>query len=277
MPGTLLRTNGTIDGHEALWLVRGGDLVSGDASLRAELLEPTTTAGSKWEVSERTITRLTTFAICALPILTFTTLPRRSNELVVKRMMDLAGAGAMALLALPVMVPLAAFVKLTSRGPVLFRQERMGVNGRLFTMYKFRTMYQGSDKVPEGLREKNLMTGPVFKVRTDPRVTPVGRFLRRWSLDEWPQLWNVLRGEMSLVGPRPPLPDEVEEYETWHRRRLSMRPGMTGLWQVSGRNEVDFEAWMRLDLDYIDHWSLRGDLGILARTIPAVLFGRGAY
>ncbi len=212
-----------------------------------------------------------------LPILTFTTLPRRSNELVVKRMMDLAGAGAIGLLAVPVMMLLAVFVKLTSKGPIFFRQERMGVNGRRFTMYKFRTMYQGSDKVPEGLKDKNVMTGPVFKVRGDPRVTLVGRFLRRWSLDEWPQLWNVLRGEMSLVGPRPPLPDEVEEYETWHRRRLSMRPGMTGLWQVSGRNEVDFEAWMKLDLDYIDNWSLREDLWILAKTVPAVLFGRGAY
>jgi exopolysaccharide biosynthesis polyprenyl glycosylphosphotransferase len=212
-----------------------------------------------------------------LPVLTFTTLPHRSNELLVKRIMDLAVAGTLGVLASPLLLAIAAAIKLTSRGPVLFRQERVGVNGRTFMMYKFRTMYQGSDKVLEGLKERNVMTGPVFKVRKDPRVTSVGRFLRRWTLDEWPQLWNVVRGEMSLVGPRPPLPHEVDEYETWQRRRLSMRPGMTGLWQVSGRNEVDFDEWMRLDLKYIDHWSLLEDLRILAKTVPAVVLGRGAY
>ena len=212
-----------------------------------------------------------------LPVLTFTTLPQRSGEMVVKRGMDLTASIAGGILSLPFLLLISASIKLTSRGPIFFRQERVGVNGRRFTMYKFRTMYQGSEEIPDGLKERNVMTGPVFKVRRDPRVTPVGRLLRRWTLDEWPQLWNVLRGEMSLVGPRPPLPAEVEEYETWQRRRLSMRPGMTGLWQVSGRNEVDFDAWMRLDLDYIDHWSLRADISILARTLPAVLFGRGAY
>ncbi len=212
-----------------------------------------------------------------LPILTFTTLPQRSGEMVVKRAMDLTVSSVGGVLSSPFWLLIAVAIKLTSKGPILFRQERVGVNGRRFVMHKFRTMHQGSDNIPEGLKEHNVMTGPVFKVRKDPRVTPVGRLLRRWSLDEWPQLWNVVRGEMSLVGPRPPLPNEVEGYETWQRRRLSMRPGMTGLWQVSGRNEVDFEAWMKLDLDYIDHWSLRQDLWILAKTLPAVLFGRGAY
>jgi exopolysaccharide biosynthesis polyprenyl glycosylphosphotransferase len=212
-----------------------------------------------------------------LPVLTFTTLPHRSNELLVKRIMDLTVAGTLGVLSSPILLVIAAAIKLTSNGPVLFRQERVGVNGRPFTMYKFRTMYLGSDKTREGLKERNVMSGPVFKVRKDPRVTPVGRFLRRWTLDEWPQLWNVVRGEMSLVGPRPPLAHEVDGYETWQRRRLSMRPGMTGLWQVSGRNEVDFDEWMRLDLKYIDHWSLLEDLRILAKTLPAVVLGRGAY
>jgi exopolysaccharide biosynthesis polyprenyl glycosylphosphotransferase len=212
-----------------------------------------------------------------LPILTFTTLPQRSGEMVVKRVMDLTVSMLGGILVAPVLLLVSMFVKLTSRGPVFYRQKRVGVNGRRFTMYKFRTMYQGSDKIVADLRKRNLMTGPVFKVREDPRITPVGRFLRRWTLDEWPQLWNVLRGEMSLVGPRPPLPDEVAEYKTWQRRRLSMRPGMTGLWQVSGRNEVDFEEWMQLDLEYIDHWSLLEDLRILAKTVPAVVRGRGAY
>jgi lipopolysaccharide/colanic/teichoic acid biosynthesis glycosyltransferase len=154
----------------------------------------------------------------------------------------------------------------------------VGLNGRLFDLYKFRSMFVDSEGQLDALRDKNEMQGPVFKIKDDPRVTPLGRFLRRYSLDELPQLWNVLRGEMSLVGPRPPVPGEVSMYERRDRRRLSMRPGITCIWQVSGRNEIcDFESWVKLDLEYIDNWSLGRDILLMLRTIPAVLFGRGAH
>jgi lipopolysaccharide/colanic/teichoic acid biosynthesis glycosyltransferase len=159
---------------------------------------------------------------------------------------------------------------------VLFRQTRCGLYGRRFTLYKFRTMVEGAEERLAELQHLNEMDGPVFKSRRDPRVTRLGRLLRKFSLDELPQLWNVLRGDMSLVGPRPPIPDEVARYERWQRRRLSMKPGLTCLWQVSGRNELTFEEWMRLDLEYIDNWSLWLDLKIALKTIPAVLRGRGA-
>jgi lipopolysaccharide/colanic/teichoic acid biosynthesis glycosyltransferase len=162
-------------------------------------------------------------------------------------------------------------------GPVFFKQTRVGLNGRLFQMLKFRSMYLGSEANTEALKAYNEMQGPAFKMSNDPRVTPFGRILRRFSLDELPQLYNVLVGEMSLVGPRPPIPGEVSLYERRSRRRLSMRPGLTCTWQVSGRNEIsDFAQWVKLDLDYIDNWSLLGDLWLLLRTIPAVLVGRGA-
>jgi len=159
---------------------------------------------------------------------------------------------------------------------VLFRQRRCGLNGRIFTLFKFRTMVADAEERIGEVAHLNEMKGPVFKVRRDPRVTGVGRWLRRFSLDELPQLWNVLRGDMSLVGPRPPIPEEVARYERWQRRRLSMKPGLTCLWQVRGRNQIDFEEWMRLDLEYIDNWSPWLDLKILARTVPVVLSGRGA-
>ncbi|PYR93204.1 MAG: hypothetical protein DMF84_09400 [Acidobacteria bacterium] len=172
---------------------------------------------------------------------------------------------------------IALAVKLTSRGPVLFKQVRAGANGRPFVMHKFRSMCEGAESLQAELAGANEMSGPVFKIRNDPRLTPLGRFLRRSSFDELPQLWNVLRGEMSLVGPRPPVPSEVIRYEAWQRRRLSMKPGLTCLWQVSGRSEIaDFDQWMKLDLQYIDSWSLTLDLQILARTVPAVVTGRGA-
>jgi lipopolysaccharide/colanic/teichoic acid biosynthesis glycosyltransferase len=177
---------------------------------------------------------------------------------------------------LPVFVLIAIGVK-TTPGPVLFRQTRMGLNGRLFQMYKFRSMYVGAEQTLSVLRSSNEMNGPAFKMRNDPRVTPFGRLLRRFSLDELPQLWNVFVGDMSLVGPRPPLPGEVGLYERKSRRRLSMRPGLTCTWQVSGRNEIaDFDDWVALDLSYIDNWSLKNDLVLLLRTIPAVLLGTGA-
>jgi lipopolysaccharide/colanic/teichoic acid biosynthesis glycosyltransferase len=168
-------------------------------------------------------------------------------------------------------------IKATSKGPVVFRQERIGLRGRPFTLLKFRTMVAGADLLLDGLREQNEADGPLFKLRQDPRVTRVGAVLRRYSIDELPQLWNVLRGQMSLVGPRPPLPHEAASYGSDMRRRLRVRPGMTGLWQVSGRSDLSWDETVRLDLFYVDNWSMVQDLNILVRTVSAVLGSRGAY
>ncbi len=211
-----------------------------------------------------------------LPLLRFTTVPHDQIALFLKRALDLC-ASFMALLLLSPILGLVAFlVKGTSEGPVLFKQERVGLNGRRFQCLKFRTMVHNAEELKQKLEHLNEVSGPVFKIRNDPRITPVGRVLRKLSLDELPQLWNVLVGDMSLVGPRPPIPSEVEKYERWQRRRLSMRPGITCLWQISGRSELDFDTWMKLDLHYIDHWSLALDLIILIKTVPAVLSARGA-
>ncbi|MEZ5331669.1 MAG: sugar transferase [Thermoanaerobaculia bacterium] len=210
------------------------------------------------------------------PLLTFSTAPSNPLLLGIKRGMDLVLSAVLLLVALPAMGLIALAIKVASPGEVLFRQVRCGLNGRLFTLYKFRTMVEDAERRRADLEHLNEMTGPVFKAREDPRVTRLGRLLRRFSLDELPQLWNVLTGSMSLVGPRPPIPDEVARYERWQRRRLSMRPGLTCLWQVNGRNELDFEEWMELDLEYIDSWSPFLDLKILLQTIPVVLSGRGA-
>jgi lipopolysaccharide/colanic/teichoic acid biosynthesis glycosyltransferase len=159
---------------------------------------------------------------------------------------------------------------------VFFTQTRVGLNGRRFTLWKFRTMVREAEKKKAELAAFNEMSGPVFKMSDDPRVTRLGQFLRRTSLDELPQLINVLKGDMSLVGPRPPLPHEVVQYAGWERRRLSVKPGLTCLWQINGRNRIDFDEWMKLDLEYIDTWSLQKDAAILAKTVPAVLRGAGA-
>jgi len=211
------------------------------------------------------------------PLLTFTTTPGAPFPMFLKRVIDIGVAGVGLVVLAPLLLLVAAAIKLGSRGPVLFSQVRCGLNGRRFMLYKFRTMVQDAEARREEVAHLNEVDGPVFKSRRDPRVTAVGRVLRRLSLDELPQLINVLRGDMSLVGPRPPLPEEVEHYERWQRRRLSMKPGLTGLWQVSGRAELgDFNQWIALDLAYIDNWSLWLDLKILLKTIPAVFSTRGA-
>jgi lipopolysaccharide/colanic/teichoic acid biosynthesis glycosyltransferase len=195
--------------------------------------------------------------------------------LVFKRMIDVAGSAALLALASPFIGLAALAIRLDSPGPIFFRQIRCGQYGRPFTMIKLRTMTADAEQHREALMADNEMTGPVFKIRNDPRITTVGRLLRRLSLDELPQFWNVLRGDMSIVGPRPPLPHEVAEYATFDRRRLSMRPGITCLWQVGGRNHVDFDGWVKLDLEYIDTWSLLNDVKIMLRTVPAMFRGTG--
>jgi len=201
----------------------------------------------------------------------------RGFNLATKRTLDVVVAAALLLLFSPVWLAIALAIKLDSPGPVLFWQKRLGKDGRPFAVYKFRSMRVGAEAEREQLRDLNESDGPLFKIRNDPRLTKVGRLLRRLSVDEVPQILNVLRGEMSLVGPRPPTPDEVEQYEPWQRRRLEVMPGMTGLWQVSGRSELPFDEMMMLDIYYIDNWSVSLDLQILLRTLPAVLSGHGAY
>jgi exopolysaccharide biosynthesis polyprenyl glycosylphosphotransferase len=212
-----------------------------------------------------------------LPFLTFETTPAEALPLLVKRIMDVVLSG-IALIALsPVFLVTAVLIKLTSAGPVFFVQKRVSMNGRIFHLFKFRTMVKDAEAQLAGLQHLNEMKGPVFKIERDPRITVVGAFLRKTSIDELPQFWNVFRGDMSLVGPRPPLPSEVEKYDDWQRRRLSLRPGITCLWQIGGRNRItSFEEWARLDLLYIDNWSLWLDLKILAKTVPVVLFHVGA-
>jgi lipopolysaccharide/colanic/teichoic acid biosynthesis glycosyltransferase len=172
---------------------------------------------------------------------------------------------------------LAALIKLTSPGPVLYKQERVGRDGQPFMMYKFRSMVADADKHKESLEHLNQADGLLFKIRNDPRVTKVGRLMRKFSVDEFPQLLNVIEGDMSLVGPRPPLPGEVAKYEEWHFRRLQVVPGMTGLWQISGRSDLSFDDAVKLDIYYIENWSPRLDFSILFRTIPVVLLPKGAY
>ena len=202
--------------------------------------------------------------------------PKSSAALMLKHLGDLVGAALVLLMVLPLFVLAMALIRIRMGPPIFFSQERAGLNGRVFRMFKLRTMVLDAEVRKAELADRNEMSGPVFKVTDDERVTPLGRFLRKWSIDELPQLINVLQGTMSLIGPRPLPVSEQAKIHGWHRRRLSMRPGITGLWQVSGRNEVDFEDWMRLDLRYIDEWSLSGDLLILFRTFGAVFGRKGA-
>jgi lipopolysaccharide/colanic/teichoic acid biosynthesis glycosyltransferase len=197
--------------------------------------------------------------------------PDRALALLAKRVLDVAFAAVALVVATPLLVGAAAWIRLVDGSPVVYRQWRVGLNGRAFRLIKLRTMRRGAEDEVEQLALFNEIRGRAFKMTNDPRLTRTGGLLRRTSLDELPQLWNVLRGEMSLVGPRPPLPSEVAGYDVWHRRRLSMKPGITGLWQVSARNLPDFDQWVERDLEYIDRWSLWLDLKILARTVPAVV------
>jgi exopolysaccharide biosynthesis polyprenyl glycosylphosphotransferase len=212
-----------------------------------------------------------------IPLVTWSRTPGSHPQLLFKRSVDLLVAVTLLLLTLPVFLVISIGIKLSSKGPVLFRQTRAGLNGRTFTLLKFRTMIQDAEQYRSKVEALNEMSGPVFKMKNDPRVTLLGAFLRRFSLDELPQLWNVVKGNMSLVGPRPPIPEEVDRYDRWQKRRLSMRPGLTCLWQVGGRNAIDFDRWMELDLAYIDNWSPWLDLKILVKTIPVVFSGKGAY
>jgi exopolysaccharide biosynthesis polyprenyl glycosylphosphotransferase len=211
------------------------------------------------------------------PLLAFESTPEKLGHLFVKRIFDFIASGIALVILIPVFIIIATIIKTTSEGPVFYKQLRCGLYGRKFMFYKFRTMVIDAESRLKELLKYNEMNGPVFKMTNDPRITNIGKWLRKFSLDELPQLWNVLKGDMSLVGPRPPLPLEVENYDNWQRRRLSMRPGITCLWQVSGRNKiVDFKEWMKLDLEYIDNWSLWLDFKIFFMTIPAVILGRGA-
>ena len=212
------------------------------------------------------------------PLLVFRTAPETSWQSLAKLLMDFFGAFVLLFACAIPMLAVALLIKLTSPGPALFRQQRSGLNGAPFTLYKFRTMVTNAEQFKHELEAMNEMRGPVFKVTNDPRITRIGKWLRRYSLDELPQLFNVLRGEMSLVGPRPLPVDEVKRFnDLAHRRRLSVKPGITCLWQISGRNQItDFKEWVRLDLEYIDNWSLWLDLKILLRTVPAVFGATGA-
>jgi exopolysaccharide biosynthesis polyprenyl glycosylphosphotransferase len=211
-----------------------------------------------------------------LAVIDLYTSPRMDFQLISKRIIDVIVSLALTVIMVPLFIIVAILIKSTSRGPILFKQQRVGYNGRLFTLYKFRTMVENAEKLKNVLMGLNEMDGPVFKIKNDPRVTKVGRFLRKTSMDELPQLINVLKGDMSLVGPRPPVPPEVAQYALPDRRRLSMKPGMTGIWQVSGRNNISFDKWMEMDRQYIDHWSLLLDLKILFRTVPVVFRREGA-
>jgi exopolysaccharide biosynthesis polyprenyl glycosylphosphotransferase len=224
------------------------------------------------------LSRVTVREVAGIPLISLRRISLSPANLFVKRVFDLVGALAIILAGLPLWLAVAAVIKLTSPGPVFYRQRRVGLRGRPFRMYKFRTMVDGADgQLAKVQQERNVGAGPLFKLRDDPRITPVGKWMRRFSVDEFPQLLNVVRGEMSLVGPRPPLPDETLYYDECQWRRLEVVPGMTGLWQVSGRSRLTFEEMVELDLFYIGNWRLALDLSILARTVPAVLTAQGAW
>lgn len=231
----------------------------------------------KLDMLERVIYRAQLHSVRGIPFITFHGTSQRHISLLIKYAFDRIAAGILLVLLSPLFLAIILSIKYTSPGPVLFAQRRAGLNGRQFSMLKFRSMVVNAEELKAQLQAQNEMQGPHFKMKNDPRITPVGRILRKTSLDELPQLWNVFRGEMSLVGPRPMDCKEVEHIEGWHRRRLSMKPGITCIWQVAGRNEIrEFDDWARMDLEYIDNWSLTLDAVLLLKTIPVVLLGKGA-
>lgn len=215
--------------------------------------------------------------IAGVPLVTIQPVSLSRGNLLTKRIFDIVVASAIVLVGLPIWLLLTLVIRVDSRGPIFYRQKRVGENGVEFDMFKFRSMCVDADERLRALKEANEATGPLFKMKDDPRVTRVGKWMRKFSIDEFPQLLNVLKGEMSLVGPRPPLPGETVQYNDYHWRRMEVPPGMTGLWQVSGRSSLTFEEMVRLDLFYIENWSVGFDISLIGRTLPAVLFARGAY
>jgi exopolysaccharide biosynthesis polyprenyl glycosylphosphotransferase len=215
--------------------------------------------------------------IDGVPLLRFHTTKINEWQLLIKRFIDIVVSGSVIVLLGPLLALIAVLIRLTSPGPIFFKQQRLGLRGRKFTLYKFRTMRQGAHDALSKVNDVAEMDSPEFRAKKTRWITPLGRILRKFSLDELPQFFNVFVGHMSLIGPRPTVPDEVEKYKAWQRRRFSMKPGITCLWQVNGRNNIGFEDWMKLDLAYLDNWSLWLDFKILVKTIPVVLFGIGAY
>ena len=210
-------------------------------------------------------------------MITFETTVAKEWQLLIKRGVDIIVSGLSLLLFAPFLFIISILIKLTSAGPILYKQQRLGLSGRKFELYKFRTMYQGAQEILSKVKDVREKDTPDFRKRKIQLITPVGRFLRKFSLDELPQLFNVFTGQMSLIGPRPTVMDEVSLYDSWQRRRFSMKPGITCLWQIRGRNKIGFEEWMKLDLEYLDNWSLWLDFKILIKTIPVVLLGVGSY
>ena len=229
------------------------------------------------DLFQMTIARMEIEEVAGVPMIGIREVSISGLNQLIKRTIDLAFAGLILAVAAPLMGLLALMIKLESPGPVLFRQERVGKNKERFTLYKFRSMVEGAEQQQEALKTLNEADGPLFKIKADPRMTNMGKWLRRFSLDELPQLYNVMRGEMSLIGPRPPVPAEVEQYQEWHKRRLEVAPGLTGLWQVKGRSELTFDEMALLDIYYVENWSLGLDTKILLQTIPRVILGNGAY
>lgn len=226
---------------------------------------------------EFSVKRMRMREVAGIPLVQVSNVGFFGIDLFYKNIIDYFLGGILFIVFIPIYLFLAVLIKIDSRGPVFYKQKRYTKGFKPFYMYKFRTMYAEADKRLPSLRKQSEVDGPIFKMKNDPRVTKVGRFLRKLSIDELPQIINVLRGEMSLVGPRPPLPGEVKKYEGWHKKRLNVKQGITGLWQVSGRSNLSFEEMVRLDLYYIQNWSIGMDIRILLKTIPAVLFWRGAY
>ncbi len=223
------------------------------------------------------ITKMLLLSYEYLNFLTFSSMQHNYSALLIKEIFDRVFSFIAIVLLSPLFLVVSAIIKFTSEGPVFFVQTRVGRNGQLFNMYKFRSMYKDAEKRKKELMDKNEMGKVVFKIKNDPRITPIGKFIRKYSIDELPQLINIVKGEMSFIGPRPPLPEEVAQYEPWQRRRLSMKPGLSCLWQISGRNDIDFDEWMLMDLKYIDNWTLWLDFVIFIKTIIVVLTGKGAY